>query len=76
MARRITDRGAIRMALYLAIDCEETEDDPASRRNVAAFKRVLDRYFGGHRPPKIEDEPRSLRDLLAVAAGSPSTSNT
>jgi hypothetical protein len=66
---RLTDRAAIRLALLLAIDTEESlvhaYEDPSgkiperepgvilARRNIAAFERVLDRHFNGARKPKL-----------------------
>lgn len=65
---RLTDKLAMRSALLIAIDTEESLIDaytpshgPAketeegviiARRRIKAFKRVLDRYFGG-----VPDDP-------------------
>jgi len=72
----LTDRKAIRLALNIAIDTEESlidaydnnakeESVKRAKQNIAAFKRVLDRYFGGRRPdPLAKGKFVSLTDLL------------
>lgn len=80
MGDRLTDRAAIRIALSIAIDSEEALIDgyshfPApekeasvvqSRKLIAAFQRVLDRYYGGKRAGAIIDngERVSIYDIL------------
>ena len=60
MSGRLTDKKAVCRALHFAIEWEESVIDAyhndekeeavqMARRNIAAFTRVLDRYYGGRR---------------------------
>lgn len=78
--KRLTDKKAIKVALHLAIDVEESlidaysdvpKDDPLrkesvgrAQRNIDAFKRVLDRYFGGHKRLVVSGKAVSLVQVL------------
>jgi hypothetical protein len=80
MSTRYTDRQAIRVALELALDTEEAmcesyrdhngkvmEQESGviiARRNIAAFRRVLDRYYGGRQPKPNGGEPVSILQLM------------
>jgi hypothetical protein len=76
MTTPLTDRKAIRLALEIACDTEEAlvdawdNDDQEksvvqAKRNIAAFKRVLDRHFGGRQLHKHEvGKSVSLLELL------------
>lgn len=65
MSNRITDKIAVRRALEIAIDTEESLMDAynydatadavkRAKKNIAAFRRVLDRYFGGQRKDPLQ----------------------
>jgi hypothetical protein len=65
------DRWAIRLALLLAIELEEScldakaGDAAKTRANIDAFKEVLDKHFEGARAPKIDGgEPIPLQEVL------------
>lgn len=76
MTERRTDRRAIRLALEIAIDTEESMIDAYNmdesheavkdaRRNIESFKRVLDRYYGGGREDPFAGAKKiSVFDLL------------
>ncbi len=60
MTERLTDKQAVRIALSVAIDTEESlvdaykgdETEPAvqeAKRRIAAFHRVLERYYGNRK---------------------------
>lgn len=66
---RLTDRVAIRRALEIAIDTEEslidaydgdlTQDGPKlAKQHVDAFTRVLNRYYGGRRKDPLAGRKR------------------
>jgi len=73
---RLTDRRAIKLALFLARDTEDSmidaytdKKDPAvlqARKNIAAFERVLNRYFDGARPADLMKSAKiiSVSDML------------
>lgn len=72
---RITDRQAVYIALQLAIEYEESlneayahmPDDDAvlhARHRIAAFKRVLDRYYPDKRKPKLSGKMVSIFELM------------
>ena len=52
---------------FQAPDPETQAQIDQYQRNIAAFKRVLDKYFGGARPRKLPTgKAVSLRELLAA----------
>lgn len=66
MSRRLTDAAAIKLALHMAIDSEDSlidaydhmRDTPegqkavsAAQKNIDAFRRVLKRYYAEPRSP-------------------------
>ena len=81
---QLTDKAAIKIALFLAIDTEMAMIDSyrdhdgkiiegemgvqLARRNVAAFQRVLDRYYGGARRKLPTGEPVSIHELMKAPA--------
>ena len=81
---RLTDKEAIKVALWLAIDTENSlidayrdqhtgtvpDHEPGvqiARRRIAAFQRVLDRYYGGARSaPLPGGKPVSIYKLMTA----------
>lgn len=71
----MTDREAVRIALFLAIEWERSligsmrsdeSEVMAAHKRISAFERVLDRRYGGWRGPQVRSgESISLADLLA-----------
>lgn len=80
MSDRLTDKTAIGIALRLAYDSEEAmcdayshfanpEAEPAviqARRRMAAFKRLLDRFYGGHTVLEPTGKPISIFKLMSA----------
>lgn len=80
---RLTDQKAIRTALFIAIDTEESlieayggEKSEAAvqnaEKNIAAFQRVLDRYYAGARRKK----PSSGKIVSILSLMTPGKGNT
>lgn len=83
MGERFTDKKAVRLALFIAIDTEtqtieayrydRTEDAVQNaERNIAAFRRVLARYYGETEHPmdkRIQGEKVDARSIGALLKG-------
>lgn len=86
MSERLTDRVAIAIALRMAIDYEDSLIDAYSnvtdsekeegviiaRRNIAAFKRVQQRYGLGVEKRPDGGKPVSIFEILKSIASEPS----